>query len=397
MQENYPDKDAETSDEQKLGIELEISDKYSLNHISEKANLSFDRSLLTIAYFNSEREAIKNTLQEQYNCLQAWSAHYDYDLWDKVEEHFNSLWLKLYNQMLLGIEYGLYEEIRNLFSELRNFLQSTSKIKERIYFAAWLKRESERRQDPGTRYLGISSLVWSYTSSGCYQNLKKAYALWKKLDFYMLSKDVPIGFDVSGNNIKDSLGCSLYTELFMEVQESGVRLATRHQEFEQALVRLEKGKHKIEELFNQELISLRLKERFMLAFNYHEGINLYLKQEYDQAEKIFDSIFNRANHIGWKRVAKGAQSWLATLAMASDQYDKCSDILEKLIVKENLNRPDKRDGICQLIKAELSSKKGQKKQAQELQENAVKIFKECSKDDLSCNFISFKLLSSGKL
>lgn len=342
---------------------------------------------------SSERETLKNTLQKQYRCLLAWNAHYDYDLWNLVKEHFNFIWQELEHEMYLGVEYGLYEEVKNIFLELRNFLQSTGRIKERFFFAAWLKREAERREDTGIIYLTISSFVWSYTASGCYQDLEKAHELWDQLAVYILPIDISIGCDTLGINIKDSLGSSLYAELLIEVHENGVRIAARQGQFDRAFVRIEKGKNTIEELFNQKLITLRLKERFTLAFDYHKGIIFYLMQEYSDAENLFRSISTRAEAIGWNRVVKGAKSWLATLAMECQQYSKCKDILEDISLQEHRNTPDKRDGFCYLIKSELLSKEGQQEQAKESQAIAIRIFEKCSKNE-SSNELSFDLLRS---
>ncbi|NEO33187.1 MAG: hypothetical protein F6K36_22735 [Symploca sp. SIO3C6] len=364
----------------------------------EEEKIKFKRALSTSISksLNSERETLKNTLQEKYNCLLAWNAHYDYDLWNMVEKHFNFLWLELEPEMYLGVEYCLYEEVRNLFLELRNFFQWTGRIKERIYFAAWLKREAERRQDTGIIYLGISSLVWSYTSSGCYQDLEKAYKLWDKLAFDVFPIDSPIRCDKLCKNIKDSFGSCLYAELLIEVHESGVRLAVRKSEFDKAFVRIEKGKNTIDELFKQELITRRLKERFTLAFNYHKGIVFHLMQEYREAEKLFRSISERAEYIGWNRVIKGAKSWLATLAMVNQDYSKCKNILEDISSKNSRPLFDKRDGFCYLIKSQVLSKEGRKEQAEESQKNAIRIFKKCSKNNWECTLNSFILLSSEK-
>lgn len=344
---------------------------------------------------SSEEEALKKTLQEKLNCLLAWNAHYDYDLWNMVEEHFSFLWLELEHEMYLGVEYGLYEEVKNLFFELRNFFQGTGRIKERIFFAAWLRREAKSQGDLAMMCFATSSLVWSYTSSGCYQNLEKAYELWDKLTFYVLPKEPLVVCD-DGKSIQETLGSSLYAELLMEVHENGVRLAIRQRDFDKACLRIEKGKNTIEELFDKKFISLRLKERFSLAFKYHKGIVFCLMQKHKEAEQVFSKISKKAKILGWNRIVKGAKSWLATLAMEREDYRKCENILEDISTKNIQGIPDKRDGFCYLIKSQNFNKAGQKEQAKESEEIAIKIFQEYSNNDLSSGLKSLVLLSSRK-
>lgn len=365
-------------------------DEFSIA-INNKVNRRVRRiSFSTVSY--SERHELGSKLQKYFICLQEWSCRYDFQLWDKVENHFNSLWPELNQALHLGIEYGLYEEVKNLFFEMRNLLQWTGRIKDRIYFAAWLKREAEQRQDAGTRYLAISSLVWSYTSSGCYQSLDKAYDLWKELASYLIATDKPVCFNTLSNSLIDSLGSSLYVELIVDAYENGVRIAIRRREFDNAFLRIHQGEEKIKMLFEQNFIPPRLQERFRLAFQYHKGIICYLMHEHDEAEKLFQRILDCANLIGWNRVIKGAKSWMATLAMERKQYDKCEEILTHL-VEDNPNMSDKRDGFCHLIKAQLFARKGQKEEKIACEKKATKVFEKCNNNDASCNVYSFILLS----
>lgn len=372
------------------------SSQYKTEFEEDKFKLRRDLFTYILESTSNEREALKHNLQNKYESLSEWNAHYDYANWSMVEDHFNSIWLDLEHEMYLGVEYGLYEEVKKLFLELRNFLQGTDRIKDRIFFAAWLRREAENLGDLEGMCFATSSLVWSYTSSGHYKDLEKAYALWHELILYLLPKDSSVVCE-DCKSLKDTLKCSLlYAELLMEVQENGVRLAIRKREFDKAFMRIEKGKSTIKELFEGKLVSQRLRERCYLAFNYHKGIVFYLMEEYREAEKLFQNISERAEIIGWNRAIKGAKSWLATLAMEKEDHSKCEDILRGISTQEETNMHDKRDVLCYLIRSENFHKAGKQEQAQESKEIALSIFKKCSKNELESGIDSLVLLSSKK-
>ncbi|MBE7386257.1 MAG: hypothetical protein F6J95_033315 [Leptolyngbya sp. SIO1E4] len=333
-------------------------------------------------------------LEKHLDYLRDWSPHYDFEFWDKIESQFEYMWPNLSKLLYLGVEYGLYEGVRDIFFEIRNLLQWTGLVKERIYFSAWLKRESINKQDEGTTYISVSSLAWSFTSSGFHQDLGQANALLKDLDSFIDAVENSSSRNSLKSNIIDSLGKDLYSELMMDAHENGVRISIRNQDLKNAKYYIERGRNKINSLFSEDLILPRLEERFMLAFRYHEGIVFFLQEEYAEAEAIFSEILQRASLIGWDRVTSGAHSWLATLAIELGKYDKCEDILSGLI-RDNLISPHKRDGICQLIKAQLLDKIGHKGEKAVAEERAAKVFREISGEENNpasrCNLTSFVL------
>ena len=351
------------------------------------------RQKVTHDFFSSNHKILIRKLREYLEYLKGWLPHYDFELWDKVENQFNFIWPQLSKLLYLAIEYDLYEEIRDLFFEIRNLLQWTGRIEERIYFSAWLQRKASEKGDIGAMYVAMSSLAWSYTSSGCRQNLDKASELWKDLALCLANIDSSSNFK---KNLKNSLGENLYSELMMDIHENGVRIAIRLRQIDDAEYYIKKGRERISSLFREELILRRLEVRFMVAFQYHEGITYYLKHNYTQAEKIFEDILSRARLIGWDRVIKGARSWLATLAIELKKYDKCNEILSG-ITEDYPVLPNKRDGFCLLLKAQLSDIQGQKDEKLASEERAFRVFERISENSsgepISCNINSFTLLS----
>ncbi|MBE9039373.1 hypothetical protein IQ235_01000 [Oscillatoriales cyanobacterium LEGE 11467] len=321
-------------------------------------------------------------LQRRLSELQQMHTRHDYERWDIAKHYLCSIWSNLDLELQLGIQCGLYEEVKNLFFELRNILQWTGRIQERIYFAAWLKREAEPRNDIGIMYLAISSLVWSYTSSGCYQDLDKAYDQWKELAKSLIATDISLGFDIHGNNLKESLGASLYAELIMDTCENGLRVAIRRRELDKAWLKIHQGEQIIDLLFEREFISPRLQTRFKLTFQYHQGIICYLFDKYEESEHHFENVIKEANLIGWERVIKGAKSWLATLAMERAQYDRCEQILTDIILTDRVTSfssiLEKRYGCCYLIKANLCGIQGKKYERIACEQEARRLFAMCN-------------------
>lgn len=345
---------------------------------------------------NPNSRNLARRLREYIEYLKGWFPHYDFDLWDKVENQFNFIWPQLSKSIYLGIEYNLYEEVRDVFFEIRNLLQWTGRVKERIYFSAWLRKEAFKRNEIGTIYIAISSLAWSYTSSGCHQNLEKANALWQNLKLFLsnIGRSGKLHY-LEGELIK-SLGQDLYAESMMDMHENGVRIAIRRRQIDDAIYYIEQGRNKIISLFTEDFISCRLKERFMIAFQYHEGITYYLRHDYVNAKVFFDRILCRASLIGWDRVTKGARSWLATLAMELNEYDRCEEILTDII--ENYSDfSNKRDIFCLLIKAQLSGRKGQQDEKIQSEKRAIgvfqNIFQNSNEENIICNLDAFALLS----
>ncbi|MBE9138045.1 hypothetical protein IQ254_12740 [Nodosilinea sp. LEGE 07088] len=289
-------------------------------------------------------------------------THYDFDYWDKVKLQFEHFWPQLRIALYKAIEYGLYEQVREIFFDLRHLLQTTGHVKERIYFAAWLRKEASVRGHHGTKYLTTTSLIWVYTSSGCFQNLEKAKKMAEGIIPFVTEVGTEVGDSPkSGERRKalvNELGEKLYVELMIDAHETLVRLAIRHRELDAAGKYIREGKEEISLLAAAELLPPRLKERFDIAFCYHEAIILYLKGEYQDAQALFQEIADRSSLIGWMRVVKGSTSWLATLAiMREEDYQTCEAIVQKAaaFVPRQFG---KRDGICHLIKAQLSKRFG---------------------------------------
>jgi hypothetical protein len=336
-------------------------------------------------------------LQQYQNNLKEWHPHYDFDLWDKAEIHFGQLWPQLRKVLHLAIEYGLYKEVKELFFEIRHLLQATGLTQDRIYLASWLRRLASERCDFGTMYLAISSLVWSYTSSGCHHDLDKASELWECLSSFLAEMSDPQKNSQVRNNLIERLGKSLYAELIIDIYENGARLSVRRKNFDDVTHYVKTGKEEISFLAQMEFISPRLKERFDIAFSYHEGVASYIKGEYSKSQEIFDDIIYRSRLIGWNRVVKGAKSWLATLAMQCNEYDICEEILAEILENESI-QTNKRDGICHLIKAQLSDKRGKIGEKKASEKEAIKIFERLLELDInsqgSCSLNSIGLLSS---
>ena len=346
---------------------------------------------------------LKERLDHTRASLQSWNARYDYALWARVEEHFNEIWTELESLLYLCIEYDLYDELRKIFIELRNFLHITGRSKERLYFASWLFKESRRRNDQETELFALSTIVWSHTCTGYYQDIEKAAQLWEFLMSRMLNHDVEI--QPSGKKIntivQDSTDGPISPELFLEAYESGVRIYIRQEKLDLAWLQTSKFDELINDLSRKNLISSRLKIRCQAAKSYHRGIIYYLRKDFDAARETFQSVYKKATAIRWERVQRGSQSWLATVAKEQHEFQECNDILSKAGVfdaihehnasKDNIQKKP-RDAVFHLIKADLAEKNGHMIIKRRHQKEANRIFVEYS----SCNqskTASLKLLT----
>ena len=302
------------------------------------------------SYENKVR-LLEDRLYSYQQSIEAWKPRFDFDLWDKAKDNFEQLWPDLCGFLYLAIEYGLYESVKRIFFDIRHLLQITGHLKERIYVASWLLEEAKRRDDNGTKYLSISSLVWSYTSSGQHQDLERAGSLWGLLIPCIADIGSPSNYNQYRLKLIEDMGESLYLELIMDIYEGGVRLLVRKGEFEKAQCYTAEAREEIAVLAEKKILKKRLRERFYLCFYYHEGVTAYLKGEYDKSDNVFKDVVYRAEMIGWTRAIKGAKSWLATLAMKSKDYATCDSILGEITEKQ-IMPSDKRDGICHLLKAQ---------------------------------------------
>lgn len=326
----------------------------------------------TIISSNPEQEEVRLRTQEFLSLIKEWETHYDFQLWDKVELYFSSVWDDLKRNIHLAMEYDLYLEVRDLFFEIRSVLQWTGRIGERIHIAAWLKRKAEKYDDFSARYIALSSLAWSYTSSGCHQNLDKANSVWKELATDFLETNRPLGFDAFGNDIRADLELPLYSELVMDAHENGVRIEIRNKNLEQAEQIIRNGEIAVGNMLINSIIKPRLHRRYLITFNYHRGIIYYLKHDYCQAEQYFREIIEQADLIKWERVVKAAKSWLATIAVKRKQYGKSERILADIF--RNSTHIDKRDAFCHLIKEQLCNDQGDHIQGEVYRIEAHKVF-----------------------
>lgn len=338
-------------------------------------------------------ERLREQLDNHRSLLKYWNTHYDYQYWGKVEEFFNSIWDKLRADIYLGIEYECYTEIKALFFDIRNLLQSTGRLSDRVYFAVWIYRCARNYGHVGVSCLAMSSLLWSYTSSGCHQNLEKADSLRANLCQEMkLGK--PGEFTVDEDLIEE-LGEELYVELLLETCENIVRLEIRHERFQSAMLAIQKADEILNVLFGRGLISPRLCGRAKLAFLYHQGIISYKNCDYENSKILFQEIVQNSSVIGWERISKGAHSWLATIAMEQNQIATCKKILISLYSSDALNSPlylSKRNAFCCLIHAKSLEKEGKLVEKSGYEKMAMKIFARFSEGMTSCDLNSFSLL-----
>ena len=354
----------------------------------------------TLSKYKDDFEPLEERLSIYQSHLVSWEPHYDFQLWNQIESYFEQIWPKLSNSIYLAIEYGLYEKVKSLFFDVRHLLQTTGRIKERIYLATWIRHQAEKRQDTVGMNFAISSLVWSYTSSGKYQDLDKATELWRALAPFLSKLGSPHDHNEYRRALLDEeeVEPSLYTELLMDIYEGGVRLAVRQKRFQDMHQYIKQGRDEISILSSRGYLSSRLKVRFDLAFSYHRGVACYLKEEYGEASKIFDDVIYYAELISWTRAVKGAKSWLATIAIGQKKYDACEAILLE-ITETYPTTLSKRDGMCHLIKAQLLSERGEKTEKAKSEQLACRAFSKFTDNDShrqswkNCD-ISFNMLYS---
>lgn len=339
---------------------------------------------------------LKETLSIYQSHLKSWEPHYDFELWHQTENSFEQIWPNLNKALNLAIEYGLYDLVKSFFFDIRHLLQTTGHIKGRIYLATWVRNQAEKRQDTVAMNLAISSLVWSHTSTGKHQDLEKAVSLWKSLKPFREKLGSPYDYNEYRQTLLKEIGPALYIELLMDVYEGGVRLAVRRGKFKKASKYTIQGRDEISVLAHGGHMPKRLKERFDLAFVYHEGVASYLKGEHNKARQLFDDIVCRGELISWTRAVRGAKSWLATLAMERKDYDVCETVLKE-ITEEHPALLRKRDGMCHLIKAQLLKEKGKQEEKRNSEKMACLAFSRFTSDSnnqaswSNCN-INYNLL-----
>lgn len=338
---------------------------------------------------NTSVNDVRAKLEYIYVSLQGWNARYDYALWERLENNFNDIWPELECYLYLCIEYDLYAELKKIFIELRNFLHTTGRTRERLYFAAWLFKRARQLEEEEIELFALSTIVWSYTCTGYYQNITKAEQLWCFLMNRILKRDTysqPIGSEFN-IIVQDSTEGAIYPELLLEAYESGVRIFIRQYELDKAWLWTSKSNELINRLFQEHLISSRLRIRCQTAQKYHRGIILYLKKDFDSARYTFENVYKNAERIGWERVQRGVQSWLATVAKDQNRLEDCGRILAKIGVSDTISKKtisqhsiheQLRDAFCHLIKADLESKRGQIDAKQTHQEVADRILEEHS-------------------
>lgn len=351
---------------------IKLSTDQIVRQVEEQNNL-LQEAIDSSPKHQSIIENLENRLMAYKRDIESWDSHYDFELWNKTELKFEELWPKMKNSLYLAIEYELYNLVKDVFFDIRHLLQITGYVKERIYLASWIRREADSREEQGAKYLAISSLMGSYISAGCHQDYDKASQYWEELKLFLVALGNPFEHNDYRRRLIKQMGTSMYSELIMDVYESRVRLAVRKRDFNNVKLYTSYGRNEITSLSQESYISKRLKERFDICFTYHEGVTAYLRQNLSRAAQEFEEVINRAEFIGWIRAARGAKSWIATLAMEEKKYDKCEDIIISLLEvdEECPAQPNKRDGICHLIKAQLLSEKGEEAERERSHQKAT--------------------------
>lgn len=344
--------------------------------------------------------SLRGRLRSIHGALQGWNARYDYSLWERVEDYLNDSWSELESYLYLCVEYELYDELKKIFIELRNFLHTTGRTQERLYLAAWLFQKARQLADEETELFALSTIVWSYTCTGCYQDIPKAAMLWQFLIRRILQRGTkfePVAREFN-SIVQDSTEGSIFPELLLESYESGVRIYIRQYNLDAARVWTARSDKLIDQLFQNHLISSRLRTRCRTAQDYHRGIISYLGKDSDSARATFEEVYKNAERIGWERVQKGAQSWLATVAKEQNRLEECSKILSTIGVSDNITavatssrslHARLRDAFCHLIKADLENKRGKIDAEFTHQEAANRIFEEHTSNSDSSHTVVF--------
>lgn len=339
--------------------------------------------------------SVRRSLQNYYQALRSWKLHHDYDLWEQAEAYLEQIWQNLRNILRLAMECGLYEEVKAVFLEARHLLQTSGFVKDRIRLAAWLRAEATRREDWPIQHLMTSSLVWSYTSCGCHQDLDKASALWTELLPFLSAVGTPSDRNNYRDYLRDRQDVYPYSELLIDLYEAGTRIAVRCARFEEARDYAERGKAEVLVVSDSGLLSDRLKERFDIAFCYHEGVIHYLLGQYAIAESVFRETVERGSLIAWTRLVRGAKSWLATIAIELEKYPLCEEILKEITDTQS-STADKRDAICHLIEARLSGRLGESSAKADSEKKAETVLRNFFKErdveeDYRYNLSAFRL------
>ncbi len=345
---------------------------------SSRKAIEMQTAIRSTDIFSDDCQSVQDRLNRYYESLKSWNLYHDYDLWKQAELYLGQIWHSLRNTLRLAMAYGLYEEVKAVFLEIRHLLLTAGFVRDRICLATWLRAEAERREDWVTQYLMISILAWTYTTCGCYQNLKKANALWNELTPFLLKVGEPSDCNKYRTYLRDHQDRYPYSELLIDIYETGVRLAVRCARFEDARNYSMGGKAEVAVLAQSGFLPTRLEERFDLAFCYHEGVAYYLMGRYKRAQAVFEKTTERGSFLAWMRLVKGAKSWLATIAMELEQYHRCESILQELV---DSHTPDKRDAICLLIGAQLQGKLGADVEKAEREKKAELVLKSFTKEE----------------
>lgn len=346
--------DTDLLEDRRLAVAVdseEIVKKVSEKLIRQQAP-SYFKSL------NGECNKLIARLEKYYEYLKSWELHHDFEMWEQAESQVGSVWLKLRGTLHLAMEYGLYEEVKAIFLELRHLLQTAGFVKDRIHLAAWLRAEAERRQDWAIMHLMTASLAWSYTSFGCNQDIDKANELWSDLIPFLLKVGEPTDCNECREYLRDREDVYPYAEMLVDIYETGTRIAMRCARFDDVREYIRKGRAEIWLLSQSGFLSARLKERFDISFSYHEGMAYYLMSQYERAQALFNDAVERGEMIAWNRLVRGAKSWLATIAIELKDYGVCERILSEIVDNHVLNE-SRRDVMCHLVKARLLYKQGQ--------------------------------------
>jgi tetratricopeptide (TPR) repeat protein len=243
-----------------------------------------------------------------------------------------------------------YEQLRNLWWQIDNFIDLYGYWQERLNWLTWLIDASLLYADIVTHVMAKSEKGWSLLlMQGVSVNQEAERVLTEAWNFRSQVEPC-VQADIANHmavlkTLEENYSAALE---WLALEENIVQTANL------------KGEKQV---------------RHELQVYYYRAEVYYLIGELDQAEALFQTVSKRGKEIGWQRFANYAQNHLADIAIAKGNLELAEQLLQSGLDEARSNSEKRRIAHYQATYARLARERGNVVQAREWASKALEGFK----------------------
>lgn len=311
---------------------------------------------LTREYASAELDREQSFKAQAYDRWVKWYLDFtnkyggkDWEGWRiNYDNYINPEWRNLEQVLSWCAVHNRYEDVKGLWENIDTYIDIEGYWQTRRNWWSWLLQNAEQRGDLETCIKASSEKAWTLILMPGDSKDEAEELLTKAWDL-----KAPVSYETK---------ISLATHIAV--------LHMVRNKYQQSLEYLERaklflGKANLEE---------RERLRYQMIVCFHEGEVNYRQNNLQKAKYLFEEVINKGNTIGWQRFTNYARNGLLEILIENGDFERAEEILSSGLFIANQSKEKRRIGHYQASYARLEKKRGNREEAKNWANKALKCF-----------------------